>query len=184
VSPLTDLSMLMCLVVSALENAKDRVMRAINVTQISIVLFTGSTHECWHMHAVVILLFQLKIDRSFLKIGRHFSDQLTYMNIFRRCDFKNHLENYKILRHYNVNESDHNVWDEIFGYLQERGVNIQNLNFLKSQVYSGLAEPDRFLETKQKYLDRVRGDPQLMKMLYRMYFYDFVMFGYKLPDIG
>lgn len=104
--------------------------------------------------------------------------------ISRRCDFKNRLKNYKILRHYNTNDTDHSIWDEIFGHLHERGVNLQNLNFLKSQVYSGLSEPDGFLEIEQRLLLRVRDDPQLMKMLYRMYFHDFVMFGYKLPGIG
>jgi hypothetical protein len=103
--------------------------------------------------------------------------------VFRRCDFKNHLKEYQILRQFDVNTTDHSVWNGFFDLFQQRNVSLKDLNFLRSQVYSSLIEPEKRLETKMEYIQKVKESPFLLKMLYRTYYYDFLIFGYELPNI-
>ncbi|KAI6236194.1 hypothetical protein M3Y95_00131700 [Aphelenchoides besseyi] len=101
-----------------------------------------------------------------------------------RCDFKNHFNKFKILRYSSSSDGIKKFWGEFFDVLQQRNVSSTDIDFLKGQVFgTRTVHATSASAYRKKYELRVRRDPLLMRMLIRMYYYDWLIFNYPLPEV-
>ncbi|KAI6198296.1 hypothetical protein M3Y99_01888200 [Aphelenchoides fujianensis] len=71
-----------------------------------------------------------------------------------------------------------------FDVLEQRNVSATDIAFLKGQVFgTRTVHATSASGYRQKYELRVRRDPLLMRMLVRMYYFDYIIFNYPLAGV-
>ncbi|KAI6224175.1 hypothetical protein M3Y95_00855200 [Aphelenchoides besseyi] len=97
-----------------------------------------------------------------------------------RCNFRGHLNDYKVVRF----ENSKDFFDEVFTLFAEHGVSEENLNFVRNQISNGkTVHTTTGREERDRVVREVRESRYLMTKLVQMYYYDFVLMGYDIPEI-
>lgn len=133
-----------------------------------------------------------KIAISFPNLGQSFSELLflivdAFSNLttpFRRCSFNTEFHRYHIIKYTNTYETHPTYLDDLFKIFRQQNVPESSLDFIKKQMSEArtihttiTTEARRFLE------DRLTKSPFLMEFIIRMFYYDYVMFGFDMPEI-
>ncbi|CAD5227799.1 unnamed protein product [Bursaphelenchus xylophilus] len=120
--------------------------------------------------------------------GRHTLDVLDHhvMPQTWHCDMQHYLQKYKILRYVShTSESYNSFLNELNSTLTETNVpQAQRQHVLKALSTSSSYHTTTGKSQRQLYEDRVRGNPHLMEKLINIYYYDYVTFGFKIPEIN
>ncbi|CAD5222149.1 unnamed protein product [Bursaphelenchus xylophilus] len=101
-----------------------------------------------------------------------------------RCQFATHFSKYNILKYSKAKDGTQQFFNELFDYFRGHNVTDQQIRFIQRQVNSGRTRhstADKIISMKLE--QEVRSSPYLMQMLVKMYYYDFLIFGYPLPKI-
>ncbi|CAD5216332.1 unnamed protein product [Bursaphelenchus okinawaensis] len=101
-----------------------------------------------------------------------------------RCQFSTHFANYNIIKYSKTHEGTVSFFNELFNYFRQHNVTNQQIQFIQNQVNSGRTKHSTSDKTISLALEKeVRSSRYLMQMLIRMYYYDFVLFGYEVPTV-
>ncbi|KAI6193565.1 hypothetical protein M3Y96_01031600 [Aphelenchoides besseyi] len=97
-----------------------------------------------------------------------------------RCNFRSHLNDYKVVRF----ENSKDFFDEVFTLFAEHGVSEEHLSFVRNQINNGkTVHTTTGREERDRVVREVRESRYLMTKLVQMYYYDFVLMGYNIPEI-
>jgi hypothetical protein len=101
-------------------------------------------------------------------------------SISRRCNYARHLNDFKIVRF----TTSKQFFIDVFEIFRKQGVAEEDIEFLSDQIENGRTNHTTTGRKEREEMSRrVRGDPYLMRKLVQMYFYDFLLLGYPIPDI-
>lgn len=74
---------------------------------------------------------------------------------------------------------------QLFQYIRSRNASEEDVRFVENQLRNGRTEHTTSSSDERKKLDTfVRNNTYVMSYLVKMYFYDFLLFGFKVPDIA
>ncbi|KAK6042188.1 hypothetical protein COOONC_20307, partial [Cooperia oncophora] len=129
---------------------------------------TSSTSD-WHKIAVV--------RDPLEKFVSGFADKC-----LRRCEFGTHLHDFRILYFDTSNPSG--FMENLLTVLRKSNVQPKSIDFIKLSVASKRT-PHSTKDTVEHRETRraILSNSYLLKLLVKMYFYDYVLFGYRIPDI-
>ncbi|KAI6219999.1 hypothetical protein M3Y99_01628400 [Aphelenchoides fujianensis] len=97
-----------------------------------------------------------------------------------RCNFRSHLNDFKIVRF----EHSREFFVDVFQLFKEQGVAEEDIDFVREQIESGrTTHTTTGREERERVARQVRGSRYLMKKLIEMYYYDFVLLGYEIPEL-
>ncbi|KAI1706202.1 sulfotransferase family domain-containing protein [Ditylenchus destructor] len=101
-----------------------------------------------------------------------------------RCDFSAHLRRFRFVRYSPDVKGTKTFFSNVFALLRQWNVTNDEISFVESQVSEGRTEHATFSTAERRKIEiQVRSSPQMMRRLVQMYYYDFALFGYPLPDI-
>ncbi|KHJ97480.1 hypothetical protein OESDEN_02539 [Oesophagostomum dentatum] len=98
------------------------------------------------------------------------------------CDFNLLINDYKILRLSTNDISD--FANKLSFILRERNVSKSSIEYIKTSVLSRRTNHTTIGTRQQKETrEAIMSSPYLMDLLVKMFYYDFTLFGYPLPDM-
>ncbi|CAJ0942491.1 unnamed protein product, partial [Mesorhabditis belari] len=101
-----------------------------------------------------------------------------------RCGFSSHLAKYSLIQYGGHGSEFDRMTDQLFDGLRDAGVEQKDIEWIASQMENGrTSHATRTSPERQKFENELRGDKELMKMVVRMFYYDFLLFGFPLPVI-
>ncbi|WKX93204.1 hypothetical protein Q1695_010893 [Nippostrongylus brasiliensis] len=110
--------------------------------------------------------------------GRHFAPQTWY------CDFDHFLDKYVIIKYGSDKEGITAMADQFDALFQQVGVTQEERAVIKMEILKGSTfHSTHSLEEVQKLKERVFADKMLLRKLYEIYFYDFMVFNFSAPEI-
>ncbi|KAI6182317.1 hypothetical protein M3Y97_00367000 [Aphelenchoides bicaudatus] len=101
-----------------------------------------------------------------------------------RCDYAHHLQQYKIIRYSSEKNAVNEFYAQLFNYIRSRNASEADVQFIENQLYGGRTKhTTRASEERMKFEQSVRNDTYLMNYIVRMYYWDFLIFGYQFPEL-
>ncbi|XGW22893.1 hypothetical protein V3C99_005263 [Haemonchus contortus] len=99
-----------------------------------------------------------------------------------RCEFSTHLHDFQIL-HFDSSRPS-GFTDSLLAVLKKNNVTERAMHFIKSSIESkrtshSTKDTVEHNETRRAIL----SNPHLLDLLIRMYYYDYVLFGYRIPAV-
>ncbi|CCD72875.1 Carbohydrate sulfotransferase [Caenorhabditis elegans] len=95
-----------------------------------------------------------------------------------RCEFSSHLVKYQIFQ-----LDGANFTNQLLGLLSERGVDENGINFINGSLHHRTPHSTMDSVERAAVEETVLSSPYLLRKIIQMYYFDFLLFGYKLPDI-
>ncbi|CEF66643.1 Sulfotransferase family-containing protein [Strongyloides ratti] len=102
-----------------------------------------------------------------------------------RCNFRKILSNYTVIKYQNKNIRDiEEVVSSLNNIFYEQKVPNSTLTFIRNQLLSSKTMHTT-IDTKARefFENRLTRSPFLMEYIIRMYYYDFKLFNYTIPEI-
>uniref|UniRef100_A0A0K0EF11 Sulfotransferase domain-containing protein n=1 Tax=Strongyloides stercoralis TaxID=6248 RepID=A0A0K0EF11_STRER len=128
--------------------------------------------------------YMLKESNS-LVLRREFEDMHFFPQNWR-CSFRKMISNYTIIKYQNKNNKNiEEVISSLNNIFHQQKVPNSTLEFIKSQLLSSRTMHTT-VDTKARtfFEDRLLNSPFLMEYIVRMYYYDFKLFNYTIPEIN
>ncbi|VDM74567.1 unnamed protein product [Strongylus vulgaris] len=101
------------------------------------------------------------------------------------CELRKNIRKYKIIKYGGSNSSSESMFDELEKELKNRGVGQGVLNDIRAQVLHKRTMHQTYnSKARIDYESQIRNSPYLMKLLVKMFYYDYLLFGYPLPEIS
>lgn len=101
---------------------------------------------------------------------------------FRRCHFYRDLPAYKLIRYSSDPASKDDFMQQFAAIAISHGVDELSLGFIAEQLKSGRVVHSTVQTAARKFFEeRLRSSPFLVEFVVRMYYWDFVLFGYDAP---
>ncbi|VDO23893.1 unnamed protein product [Heligmosomoides polygyrus] len=98
------------------------------------------------------------------------------------CELRDNLRKYKVIRY--TGADTNSMWNELEIEFSTRGVPQDILTDIRSQVSRNRTFHQTYNSHARHFYERqIRTSPKLMKLLVKMFFYDYLLFGFPLPDI-
>jgi hypothetical protein len=73
---------------------------------------------------------------------------------------------------------------QLFDYIRSRNASEEDVRFVENQIYNGRTRHTTSSSEERKGFEEfVRNSTYVMNYLVRMYYYDFLIFGYQLPNL-
>ncbi|VDL76131.1 unnamed protein product [Nippostrongylus brasiliensis] len=100
------------------------------------------------------------------------------------CDFDHFLDKYVIIKYGSDKEGITAMADQFDALFQQVGVTQEERAVIKMEILKGSTfHSTHSLEEVQKLKERVFADKMLLRKLYEIYFYDFMVFNFSAPEI-
>ncbi|VDL73500.1 unnamed protein product [Nippostrongylus brasiliensis] len=98
------------------------------------------------------------------------------------CELRDSLRKYKIIK-YSASSANETL-NELGFVLREIGVPDEILDDIRMQLTRKRTHHQTY-QTKERvfYENQVRSSPYLMKLLVKMFYYDYLLFGFPLPEV-
>lgn len=104
---------------------------------------------------------------------------------FRRCSFNTEFDRYKIIKYMGPFDSKRTYFNELFEMFRQLNVSESSIEYIKSQISQPKTIHTTFATEARKFLeDRLTKSPFLMEFVIRMFYYDYITFGFDLPEIN
>uniref|UniRef100_A0A0K0E9J0 Sulfotransferase domain-containing protein n=1 Tax=Strongyloides stercoralis TaxID=6248 RepID=A0A0K0E9J0_STRER len=144
-----------------------------------------ATSKCYGCHDNVTCVVEELTERA--KIFAANGGEFSYEDIHLfpqnwHCNLREHFERYHVLKY---NEDDSVLIRQILDLFREIGVDmdivhkvIYDLRYEKKTPHTTRGTPER-----SKVLKEIFSNKQLLKKIVSLFYYDYVLFGYKIPDI-
>ncbi|KAF1769506.1 hypothetical protein GCK72_001323 [Caenorhabditis remanei] len=97
---------------------------------------------------------------------------------FRRCEFSSHLVKYQILQ-----LDGANFPDQLLGLLEEQGLDEEGIKFINGSLHHRTPHSTMDSVERATVEETVLNSPYLLRKITQMYYFDFLLFGYRLPEI-
>ncbi|RCN45838.1 hypothetical protein ANCCAN_08135 [Ancylostoma caninum] len=99
----------------------------------------------------------------------------------RRCEFNSHLHEYQVLKFDTFNPRG--FIDKLLTILKKHKVSEKSINFIRTSVASGrTSHSTKDSVERQETKNTILSSEYLTDLLIKMYFYDFVLFGFPIPE--
>ncbi|CAL2030201.1 unnamed protein product [Caenorhabditis brenneri] len=95
-----------------------------------------------------------------------------------RCEFSSYLVRYQVLQ-----LDGANFTDQLLGLLEENGLDQEGIQFINGSLHH--RTPHSTIDSVERAAveETVLHTPYLLRKIIQMYYFDFLLFGYRLPDI-
>jgi len=103
-----------------------------------------------------------------------------------RCNFQHLLGEYTILRYpEDGSQTSHKAFiDQITVLLLQRNVSVEEMGYIREQLASNRSQHTTSTSRTHHFLkERLSSSPYLMELIVRMFYWDFVLFNFTLPEI-
>jgi len=109
---------------------------------------------------------------------RHFAPQNW------RCNFTHSAGKYDLLPYSSNPEDVLKFLEKLSIILREQGVDQKSIRFIQEQMTRKRTDHSTIESPARKFYEKyLRTNPYLMELLVKMYYHDYVQFGFKLPDL-
>uniref|UniRef100_A0A7E4VDF3 Carbohydrate sulfotransferase n=1 Tax=Panagrellus redivivus TaxID=6233 RepID=A0A7E4VDF3_PANRE len=99
-----------------------------------------------------------------------------------RCDFSAHFRRFTFLQY--KNEHTEPFLQTLYTHLESRNVSNSTIEIINKQLHDGKTRHATVgLSERDIYERQVRSDPYILQYIIWMYYYDFVLFGFPLPEV-
>ncbi|CAI5439894.1 unnamed protein product [Caenorhabditis angaria] len=95
-----------------------------------------------------------------------------------RCEFSQNIARYTILR-----LDSRRFFDDILDFLAANGVDDKSMEYINTSLQQKTAHSTRDSVERDEIVQILRNNSRLMTKLVQMYYFDFLLFGYELPQI-
>ncbi|EFO84742.1 hypothetical protein CRE_03825 [Caenorhabditis remanei] len=95
-----------------------------------------------------------------------------------RCEFSSHLVKYQILQ-----LDGANFPDQLLGLLEEKGLDEEGIKFINGSLHHRTPHSTMDSVERATVEETVLNSPYLLRKIIQMYYFDFLLFGYRLPEI-
>uniref|UniRef100_A0A0K0EV18 Sulfotransferase family-containing protein n=1 Tax=Strongyloides venezuelensis TaxID=75913 RepID=A0A0K0EV18_STRVS len=100
------------------------------------------------------------------------------------CEFKRYINSYVILKYGSEPKVLVNFYKQFFEILKEKGVSEKKIKYIRRYTEKRRTKHATCNLWIRKHIEKkIRKNTYLMKMLYRIFYYDFVVFNFTLPSI-
>uniref|UniRef100_A0A0N5B8V0 Sulfotransfer_1 domain-containing protein n=1 Tax=Strongyloides papillosus TaxID=174720 RepID=A0A0N5B8V0_STREA len=100
------------------------------------------------------------------------------------CEFKRYMNSYVILKYGSEPKVLVNFYKQFFEILKERGVSGKKIKYIRRYTEKRRTRHATCdLWIRKQIEKKIRKNTYLMKILYRIFYYDFVVFNFTLPSI-
>lgn len=120
-----------------------------------------------------------KPNRAYFVVDNHFYPQSWF------CGFSTYLDQYTILRLPKERNKLDDFYDELGAVIRSKGVDEAALETIRNQLtkrnerHSTVGQPER------KFYDNwLYSDKTLMKILLKVFYYDYIIFGFDFPKLN
>ncbi|KAI6212656.1 hypothetical protein M3Y94_00051800 [Aphelenchoides besseyi] len=116
------------------------------------------------------------------KFIRSFDDRHFFPQNWR-CDFHWHFNQYKFIRYKSGVNGTNEFLDQLLPLLKQQGVGDESLKFIRDQLKSGQTVHSTVSSKARKFFEkRIRSSPFLMEYLVRIFYHDFKLFKFPIPQ--
>ncbi|KAI6180105.1 hypothetical protein M3Y98_00683500 [Aphelenchoides besseyi] len=116
------------------------------------------------------------------RVSRTFEDRHFFPQNWR-CDFRSAFKRYHLLKYTSQPKDIERFLRELQLLLKSRGVPTKSVDYILSQLRSGRSWNSTVHSDTRRFLEeRLRSSAFLVEHVVRMYWYDFLLFGFELPE--
>uniref|UniRef100_A0A0N5BQG2 Sulfotransfer_1 domain-containing protein n=1 Tax=Strongyloides papillosus TaxID=174720 RepID=A0A0N5BQG2_STREA len=139
----------------------------------------------FNMTCFVITEYQYMLKESTTRVMRKEFEDMHFFPQNWRCDFRRLLSNYTIIRYKNKNNNDiEDVVNSLNNIFYQQHVPNTTLSFIKNQLlFSRTMHTTVDTGARKFFENRLINSPFLMEYVIRMYYYDFKLFNYTIPEL-
>ncbi|KAI6242489.1 hypothetical protein M3Y99_00215000 [Aphelenchoides fujianensis] len=117
------------------------------------------------------------------KLTHDFDDRHFYPQNWR-CDFRWHFKHYRLLHYRSQPNATDDFLAQLLPLLQKQGVPEESLQFIRDQLKSGRTVHSTIDSAARQFFERrLRSSPYLMEHVIRLFYEDFRLFNYEIPDV-
>lgn len=100
-----------------------------------------------------------------------------------RCHFYEHYRRFIFLK-YSSKDAD-KFLEQLYDILRMQNVSDTSIKFIDDQIHSGTTQHSTIKLKERVDLEKeVYSSPYILLLLTRMYYYDFILFGFPLPTLN
>ncbi|KHJ92560.1 hypothetical protein OESDEN_07550 [Oesophagostomum dentatum] len=100
----------------------------------------------------------------------------------RRCNMEDYFDKYEFIRY--SNDPSGTLLEDLTPLLKSQGVSESSINYVIESLRSGRTAHSTVKSAARIYLeDRIRTSPYLMELMTRLFYNDYKLFKYNLPDL-
>ncbi|KAH7708456.1 Protein SEB-3 [Aphelenchoides avenae] len=98
------------------------------------------------------------------------------------CGFSSHLSKYTLIRYTSDPEDQERIRDQLADVLRKQNVSDSSIAFIRGQLGGGKTHhASKHAPARAFYDNLLRTNNHLMEYMVRIFYWDFVLFGYELP---
>ncbi|CAJ0604432.1 unnamed protein product [Cylicocyclus nassatus] len=99
-----------------------------------------------------------------------------------RCSMETHYDKYEFIRY--SNDPSGTLLQDLLPLLRKQGVSESTIDYIAESLRSGRTAHTTVKSAARIYLeDRMRNSPYLMELMVRLFYQDYKLFNYKLPNL-
>ncbi|XGW26059.1 hypothetical protein V3C99_007012, partial [Haemonchus contortus] len=99
-----------------------------------------------------------------------------------RCDMDAFYDRYQFIRY--SNDPSDTLLDDLTPLLRSQNVSESSINYISESLRSGRTAHSTVKSAARVFLeDRIRTSPYLMELIVRLFYYDYKLLNYPLPDL-
>lgn len=102
---------------------------------------------------------------------------------FRHCEFHSHIQRYAVVHYASERGKYEAMLDDMAHIFTEQGVPTTLIRDIVEELTSARTKHATVSSPERRYYEsQLRSDPYLMDLLVRIFYYDYLIFGYPFPS--
>ncbi|XGW26058.1 hypothetical protein V3C99_007011, partial [Haemonchus contortus] len=99
-----------------------------------------------------------------------------------RCDMGTFYDRYHFIRY--SNDPSETLLEDLTPILRSQNVSVSSINYISESLRSGRTAHSTVKSAARVFLEnRIRHSPYLMELIVRLFYYDYTLLNYPLPDL-
>ncbi|ETN84219.1 hypothetical protein NECAME_06963 [Necator americanus] len=100
----------------------------------------------------------------------------------RRCNMQDYYKNYEFIRY--SSDPSETLLTDLSRVLRMQNVSEASINYIAESLKAGRTIHSTVTSSSRAFLEeRLRNSPYLMELIVRLFYYDYKLLGYRLPDL-
>ncbi|CAJ0587395.1 unnamed protein product, partial [Mesorhabditis spiculigera] len=164
---------------SLVRNPLERFMSA----YVNICLDRARCQECQDLECILDKLQNYTSDYQQTSVWSRRNEHVNahFMPQNWRCEFGSMLEEYHLIRY--SSEDQKKLLDDLTQYFKGVGVDEESIAYITQQLTSGKTPHATAGKEKRKIeLQKLLSTPELMRKYMKLYFFDYLVLGYEMPE--